>query len=147
MEVGSGLKDIEFRRSVRPVGSVARMGNQAPLGTRLLIAHQRRSLLCCRTGDHPRTNGPRQFGGLVTFNPDPHRQISIRRPACQPLTFCRAPAHPRVGPQELNHCGPCVAVHAKVLAEAALVERLPGSANKLPPNPVGRGNPSHHRKG
>jgi hypothetical protein len=75
----------------------------------------------------------------VAFDPDPDRKIRLARPSRQPIAFCWAASYLRIGAEELSHCGLCVTVRANTLADAAVVERLTGSSDKLPPDTVGHG--------
>jgi hypothetical protein len=77
MEVRSGLKDPELRRSIRAVGSAVTADNPVRLEPWWLTVYGRLGLIRSLTREHPRMGDPGRLCRLVTFNPDPNRQIRL----------------------------------------------------------------------
>jgi hypothetical protein len=111
-------------------------GLLADWGIRLL-RQERQSVLCCPAWWGPL--GDRSCGllAILTLNPDRDCKIGITGAARQPVAFCRAAINLRIGSEELNHGRKRIAISTKAFADAAAVQRLPGSSNKVPADMIG----------
>ena len=94
-------------------------------------------MLCCPAWRAPLGDRSRGLLAILTLNPDPDCQIGITGAARQPVAFSRAASDLRIGSEELDYCRKRIAISTKAFANAAAVQRLPGSSNKLPADTVG----------